>query len=114
MVGLAFEWSNYRLACRNINGIKKDFEDVLDPFSLKPETFFLVLETGYIYVNPQLENTPLSNAAKQTITRLGLDSDVYQDIRAEHYKDYKKHKIPTMLQKNSPFVYLEAQRQGKP
>jgi uncharacterized protein (TIGR02646 family) len=112
LVGLAFEWNNYRLACRNINGIKEDFEDVLDPFFLESETFFLVLETGFIYVNPHLENTPLGIAAQKTITSLKLF--LYEDDRAEDYADFKNGEMPAaLLQKYSPFVYLEAQRQGQ-
>lgn len=38
--GQAYEWSNYRLACRTVNSKKSTFEDVLDPFELTPETFF--------------------------------------------------------------------------
>jgi len=30
--GKAYEWNNYRLMCGTLNGRKKDFEDVLDPF----------------------------------------------------------------------------------
>jgi uncharacterized protein (TIGR02646 family) len=113
-VGLAFEWSNYRLACRNINGIKRDFEDVLDPFLLESETFFLVLETGEIYVNPQLENMPLGIAAQQTITRLKLSSEEHQNTRADYYTEFKNgEKSASELQKYAPFVYLEAQRQDQ-
>ncbi len=107
LVDLAFEWSNYRLACRNINSIKKEFEDVLDPFFLMAETFFLVLETGEIYVNPRLENP---QEAEQTIRRLELDSEELTAIRADYYADFKDN--AENLRKYAPFVFLEAKRQG--
>lgn len=31
MAGLAYEWSNYRLACATMNARKRDFEGMLDP-----------------------------------------------------------------------------------
>jgi uncharacterized protein (TIGR02646 family) len=110
-VGDAFEWSNYRLACRIINGLKKDFTQVLDPFSLESETFFLVLETGKIYVNPAIANPEI---AQKTIEILGLDCEELREERAEHYKDFQDQEITAShLQKYAPFVYLEAQRQGQ-
>jgi uncharacterized protein (TIGR02646 family) len=111
LVGLAFEWSNYRLACRNINTLKQDFEDVLDPFFLEPEVFFLELNTGTIYVNPSLENTELGLRADQTITRLKLWR--LNKIRAEYFACYQNHDLSrNLLQKRAPFVYLEAERQN--
>ena len=40
-LGLAFEWNNYRLVCALMNSRKSDYEDVLDPFSIKKGTFEL-------------------------------------------------------------------------
>jgi uncharacterized protein (TIGR02646 family) len=106
LVGLAFEWGNYRLACRNINSRKLDFMDVLDPFFLVSETFYLVLETGEMYVNPNLEN---SLEAEKTIVRLGLNSEELMTTRAEFYADFKNN--ANHLRKYAPFVYWEAKRQ---
>jgi hypothetical protein len=111
LVGLAFEWSNYRLACRNINSLKQDFEDVLDPFFLESEVFFLELDTGEIYTNPRLENTELGHRATQTITRLKLWT--LNQLRAEYFALYTNHELSLhFLQKRAPFVYLEALRQN--
>ncbi len=113
LVGLAFEWGNYRLACKEINGLKNNFEDVLDPFELVPETFFLVLITGKIYVNPNLEGTVFGETAKKTIDRLHLGTEQYQTTRADYYLEYKRgERSAENLKKYAPFVYSEAKRQG--
>jgi uncharacterized protein (TIGR02646 family) len=110
-VGLAFEWSNYRLACFSVNSKKTDFEQILDPFLLEPETFFLILESGEIYVNPSCENKAL---AQLTLDTLELDAHEYREIRLEHYTDFQNGDISqTYLKKLAPFVYLEALRQGR-
>jgi uncharacterized protein (TIGR02646 family) len=49
-----YDWKNYLLVCGIVNSRKRNFEDVLNPFSLAPETFYLNLTTGEIFVNPQL------------------------------------------------------------
>jgi uncharacterized protein (TIGR02646 family) len=109
-VGLAFEWSNYRLACKSINGTKADFELLLDPFLITPETFFLILATGEIYVNPNARDI---ESAQKTIEILKLDKQQYRDIRFKYYSDYKKGKYTKdYLLEIAPFVYLEAQRQN--
>lgn len=50
--GDAYEWNNYRLCCMGANRNKTKFDDVLDPFSLAPDTFILNLVTGCIKANP--------------------------------------------------------------
>ncbi len=113
-VGLAFEWGNYRLACRNINSSKQDFEDVLDPFLLQAEVFFLDLDTGKIFVNPALESTSLGIQAQQTIARLRLWTEQYNNLRSDYFAAFKRGDISaSFLKIHAPFVYLEAQRQGQ-
>jgi uncharacterized protein (TIGR02646 family) len=109
---LAYEWSNYRLACLQMNARKRHFEDVLDPFSLPPDTFRLELVTGRIYVNPALSGEA-RQAAEDTLTRLGLDDPGCREMRARHFQDYHQHGWPAdFLRRYSPFVWLEALRQG--
>jgi len=109
---LAYEWSNYRLACFTMNARKLDFSSVLDPFTLKAETFLLELVTGRIYVNPRLTGTARKRA-EDTIERLRLDSAECREIRARHYQNYCEFGYPEdYLKKYSPFVWIEAKRQG--
>lgn len=110
--GLAYEWSNYRLACSTMNSRKRDYDDVLDPFYLSPGLFRLQLSSGRIYPNPRLEAQAM-RLVEQTIERLGLDDPQCRDLRANWYQDYLEHGLPSdYLKKKSPFVWHEANRQG--
>ncbi|SUS06973.1 conserved hypothetical protein [uncultured Defluviicoccus sp.] len=111
-VDLAYEWSNYRLACLTMNARKRDFESVLDPFSLPPETFHLELVTGRIYPNPALSG-PDAKEAQDTIDRLKLDNSGNRELRARRYQDYCESNLPEdYLRRHSPFIWFEAGRQG--
>jgi hypothetical protein len=109
---LAYEWDNYRLACGLMNSRKRDFDDVLDPFELEPETFRLVLYTGQILpVRPP--DSPLWGLADATIRRLRLDDDDCRSLRRHYYLDYRQGEISeSYLRRRAPFVWQEAQRQG--
>lgn len=115
---LAYEWSNYRFACSMMNSRKRDYDDVLDPFSLAPDTFRLEVSSGRIYPNPNLSE-PERQAARDTIVRLELDHDRCREMRRRRWHDYLAVRGPTknpaledMLRRYSPFVWLEAARQG--
>jgi len=118
---LIFEWSNYRLACLDMNGNKGDCCTVLDPFTLAPGTFRLRLPTGEIYVNPDL---PVESRAEAqaTIEQLQLDLACYREMRATDYHDYVKQcqageaageEARRQLMKYSPFVCQEVERQER-
>lgn len=104
---LAYEWGNYRLACRDVNGRKGAFDDVLDPFAIAPQTFLLVLITGKIYVNPAL-TVAQQKRAQATIDRLELDRPLLREMRQRHYEELSAGK---RLPRYSPFVWAEMQRQ---
>ena len=108
----AYEWRNYRLACSTMNSRKREFDDVLDPFSIQEGWFQVELVSGRIYPNPALP----SNTKKQvqeTIKRLGLDDAGNRKMRCRHYQDFaEKQYTADFLRKRSPFVYSEALRQG--
>lgn len=100
--GLAYEWSNYRLACSTMNSRKREYSDVLDPFYLAPDLFRLQLSTGHIYPNPGLAAAPM-RLVEQTIERLGLDDPQCRDLRASWYQDYLEHGLPSdYLKRNLP------------
>jgi uncharacterized protein (TIGR02646 family) len=108
--GLAYTWDNYLLVCGTMNGRKGDYEDVLNPFSLEANTFFLNLVDGSIRPNPDLPNT---EAAQLTIKRLGLDNPECRKLRLRYWEKYRSKKIvESELLEMSPFAYLEAQRQN--
>lgn len=113
-----YEWSNYRLACTTMNSRKCDYDDVLDPFELKSDTFHLNLASGAIYPNPKLKKRDLARAVA-TIERLELDDAECRQLRKRRWADYVKLAAPKKqrvaaekhLRKYSPFVWTEAKRQ---
>jgi hypothetical protein len=108
---LAYEWSNYRLACSRMNSRKRDYDDVLDPFDIEDGWFNLELITGRIYPNPALSPERFASVQK-TIIRLGLDDAGNREMRARHYQEYRNNEYTeNFLKKRSPFVWMEAQRQ---
>jgi hypothetical protein len=109
---LAYEWGNYRMVCSLLNGRKSDYEDVLDPFTLQPETFHLNLASGAIFPNPGLD-TPARVAALATIMRLKLDDAECRRRRVEDFDGFLRDGLPAdYLKRRSPFVWFEANRQG--
>lgn len=111
-LSLAYEWANYRLACARMNSRKREFDDVLDPMELAPQTFYLEFVTGKIYANPHLA-VDIRAAADQTIARLGLDDPDCRHLRMSYFNEYLDKNISeTFLRKRCPFVWLEARRQG--
>ncbi len=112
LAGLAYEWSNYRLACSTMNSRKREFDDVLDPFDLSPDWFHLDLTTGRIFPNPDLEDANHARVT-QTIKRLGLDDPLCREMRVRWFDEYLREPLPNdYLRKKSPFVWAEANRQG--
>lgn len=109
---LAYEWSNYRLACSRINSRKRDYDDVLDPFEVETGWFQLESVSGRIFPNPQLPDDQ-QHAVQATIDRLGLDDAGNREMRARHYQEYREgYYTAEFLKKRSPFVWIEANRQG--
>lgn len=86
--GLAYEWSNYRLACSRMNSRKGVYDDVLDPFEVETGWFRLEFGTGHVFPNPHLSDAQ-QEAVQVTIDRLGLDDAGAREIRARHYQDYR-------------------------
>lgn len=108
----AYEWSNYRLACQLMNSRKRDFDDVLDPFDLEDETFYLNFANGEVYPNPGLEAARLEQA-RATVERLHLNGPECTRARLRHFELCFQEEITlSYLQRVSPFVHQEARRQG--
>lgn len=111
-LALAYEWRNYRLACSRMNARKREFDDVLDPFSLASGTFRLEFGTGKIFPDPDLRADEKA-LAERTIERLGLDDPDCRSLRMKWFTDYiGRHISADYLRRHSPFVWLEAERQG--
>ena len=110
--GQAYEWQNYRLASSRMNSRKNRYNDVLDPFEVEDGWFRLEMVSGRLYPNPDLEPETLK-AVKATVTRLKLDDQGCREVRARHFSDYIQGMYTAeFLQRRSPFVWYEANRQG--
>jgi len=110
--GLAYEWSNYRLACSTMNSRKREYADVLDPIGLAPNLIRLQLSTGRVYPAPGLPAQPM-RIVEETIERLGLDDPQCRELRVRWYQYYLENQISVdFLKSKSPFVWHEAHRQG--
>ena len=111
---LAYEWSNYRLSCSEINSLKGNSDDVLDPFEIKNNCFHLDLEflIGHIYSNKAIPPDQ-REGIQATIDKLRLNNDKYREMREQHYQDCREgHYDSDYLKRISPFVWSEAKRQG--
>lgn len=109
----AYCWDNFRLACSLLNARKKDFEDVLDPFTLEEGWFVIDFDTLNVLPNPQLSEANVQRVAA-TIERLRLndDGDCFQE-RANWLGDYITGEIPfSHLKKKAPFTAKELERQN--
>lgn len=104
---LVYEWSNYRLCCHACNSAKKEHEGILDPFDIKPYTFYIDFLTGEIY---PAEDAPPN--AQKTINVLELNSEICKSMRIRHFMCYCKNKDLEYTYRMSPFVYEEIRRQG--
>jgi uncharacterized protein (TIGR02646 family) len=110
--GQAYEWQNYRLSCLGANRNKNRFDDVLDPLQIAPYTFVLNVASGAIGPNPTLDD-PTRALAEKTIQRLKLDDPTTCRMRTQHVEDLLRgHVSADYLQRRSPFVWVELQRQG--
>lgn len=110
--GSAYEWANYRLSCLGMNRIKNKFDDVMDPFEIKQDTFVLNLASGEIKPG-DAQPDDIKAKATETIRRLKLDDPETNRMRAERYGDYCRGDVSAdYLARHSPFVWYEAQRQG--
>ncbi len=70
----AYEWSNYRLACPLVNAHKKDYQDILDPFTIQNDWFFLKFPSLMLEPNPNLPKQ-IQEQIQTTIDRLKLNED---------------------------------------
>ena len=90
---------------------KREYDDVLDPFSIEDGWFHLELVTGHIFPNQELSDE-IKAGVQKTIDRLKLDDGANKEMRARHFQHYCEGKVDSeYLKKHSPFVWMEANRQ---
>jgi len=109
---LAYEWSNFRLACPLANTRKKNYQDVLDPFTIGEDWFVLEFPSLYLKPNPQLP-TNIQQQICATIKRLKLnDYPTLVDERTRWLKMYCEGASFDFLKINAPFIAHELKRQN--
>ncbi len=108
---LAYEWSNYRLACPLVNTHKLDYQDILDPFTIQENWFLLEFPTLLIKPNPTLD-VDLYEKVSNTIKRLKLNEDeAFVNDRNAWLKRYCLGGNFNQLKKDAPFIAHELERQ---
>lgn len=109
---LVYEWDNYRLSSLGANRDKGSYENILDPFTIKADTFILNLLDGDIQPNSTLSEEQ-KQQCKYTIKCLGLDDPCVNQMRCNHITEYLRGNVSAdYLKQTSPFVYAELLRQG--
>ncbi|WP_257462982.1 HNH endonuclease family protein [Archangium lipolyticum] len=109
---LAYEWSNYRLACVRMNARKNDLEDVLDPFEVRDGWFALELSTLEVIPGDGLPEQ-LRAQVQKTIDRLDLNDDEFVRAREAYFLAWKEGEMRfRYLLKHCPFLAKELLRQG--
>jgi hypothetical protein len=111
---LAYEWSNYRLACGIVNS-RKGTKEVLDPFRIKDGWFRMKFPSLLIEPAPTSE-LPTGITRQQiwdTITNLGLN-DRGENIpaRKQHIDVYCRNNDFQHLMDMAPFIAKELIRQN--
>src|ERR1700693_5648986 len=100
----AYEWANFRLACARLNGRKGAFQDVVDPFKVAEDMFFLHLPTFCLVPGDGITSKQ-SGLARSTIERLRLNETRSVQMRQRFLEDYADGEITLQyLRRNAPFL----------
>lgn len=108
----AYEWSNYRLACGQVN-TNKDVRKPLDPFEIEDGWFALEL-VGYQVVPGADTTGALRDAIAATINNsLRLNQPRFISQRSAEAEAYLAGDVALAhLERRAPFVARELRRQG--
>jgi len=107
----AYKWNNFRLCNCRINGWK-GINQVVDPFTIQPDWFYLDFNDLEVKVQPHID---LITKAKLEIDIeiLRLNDRSFVDYRAEWYIRYNSGEATfTIVEKDAYFVAFELKRQG--
>ncbi|WP_075293363.1 hypothetical protein [Pararhizobium arenae] len=110
---LAYEWSNFRLAGGKVNTSKGDLIDIVDPFEVQENWFFMQIPACLLRANPGLDKE-LKRKIANTINILRLNQDDnYVQERCNILIDYAKNDVSlNFLERRYPFLAKEIHRQG--
>lgn len=109
---LAYEWSNYRLACGVMNARKSDSSVVLDPFEIEDGWFEMEFVAFQVVPGSKLD-PGIRLKVHATIRQLGLSDPLLCTVREAYVAEYLAGLIPLQrLESHAPFVARELRRQG--
>jgi hypothetical protein len=110
---LAYEWDNFRLASGRVNTSKGNQADVIDPFEVENDWFYLDIPACLLRPNPNLDR-PTRNRINGTINSLRLNQDDnYVQERCNILIDFACGEISEgFLRRRYPFLSKEVIRQG--
>jgi hypothetical protein len=110
---LAYEWSNFRLASGRVNSSKGNLTDVLDPFHVQDDWFYIDIPACLLKPNPALEKS-LRTQIASTINSLRLNQDDnYVQERCNILMEYARGDVSeNFLERRYPFLAKEVSRQG--
>lgn len=102
-----YEWSNYRLAAKDLNARKGDFVDVLDPFDVAAGWFRMDFVRFELHPGPGVD-PGVGERIRDTIARLRLNTRKLRERRRLDYVRYREGRVdfPTLVEE-SPLVARE-------
>jgi len=107
---LAYEWSNYRLACGAINSKKREYQDVVDPFSVEDGWFALDFPSLQVRCGVASDR-PLRMGIEATINRLDLNCESFVQERWHWLEEFCRNQDMDSLRRHAPFIAHELVRQ---
>ncbi len=108
---LAYEWSNFRLACAYANTCKNQFPDVLDPCTIEDGWFELNVVTLLLSPSPKLED-PKRSQVLVSIERLKLNEARVLETRQHAMAHFRQGAPIDFLDCDHPLLAKELRRQG--
>ena len=101
---LAFEWSNFRLARKKVNGFKNNEIGIVDPFDMQNDWFVLHFDDFWIRPAEDVENA-IKSKIQRTIEVLQLNSEEFIDERVGLIRDLRdEHITLDFLDDYYPFI----------
>lgn len=109
---LAYEWSNFRLACGYANTCKNDSPAVLDPAQIHPGEFVLDLATLRVAPGDSVKGARRVQV-DDTIQRLKLNEGRALEVRQHAMAHFRTGRVGLgFLEMDHPFLAAELRRQG--
>lgn len=109
---LAYEWSNFRLACAYANTCKNQYPDVLDPCTIEDGWFELNVVTLLLSPSPKL-NDPEKSQVLASIARLKMNEARALETRQHAMAHFRRGRATLdFLDYDHPLLAKELRRQG--